>query len=144
MHSAGLLLCRFNRFSVMKKQIAVGGHRSFHITSKVSMPGGHTLFPSCLVWMLSRELSGGLDTGHGRSSCPLAMDIGSETLPQVSLLPLDSRACPAGSCLPVTPTRLFSVPLRLGVSTWINVGGMTDLNMQVPTSKPALAGRAVV
>ncbi|XP_058524249.1 protein GREB1 isoform X2 [Ochotona princeps] len=34
-HSAGLLLCRFNRFSVMKKQIAVGGHRSFHITSKV-------------------------------------------------------------------------------------------------------------
>ena len=36
-HSAGLLLCRFNRFSVMKKQIAVGGHRSFHITSKVSV-----------------------------------------------------------------------------------------------------------
>ncbi|XP_006869510.1 PREDICTED: protein GREB1 isoform X1 [Chrysochloris asiatica] len=35
-HSAGLLLCRFNRFSMMKKQIAVGGHRSFHITSKVS------------------------------------------------------------------------------------------------------------
>uniref|UniRef100_G1NSU0 Growth regulating estrogen receptor binding 1 n=1 Tax=Myotis lucifugus TaxID=59463 RepID=G1NSU0_MYOLU len=35
-HSAGLLLCRFNRFSVMKKQIAVGGHRSFHITAKVS------------------------------------------------------------------------------------------------------------
>nr|XP_036882464.1 protein GREB1 isoform X3 [Manis javanica] len=35
-HSAGLLLCRFNRFSVMKKQVAVGGHRSFHITSKVS------------------------------------------------------------------------------------------------------------
>ncbi|XP_028339616.2 protein GREB1 isoform X1 [Physeter macrocephalus] len=35
-HSAGLLLCRFNRFSVMKKQIAVGGHRSFPITSKVS------------------------------------------------------------------------------------------------------------
>lgn len=34
-HSAGLLLCRFNRFSVMKKQIVVGGHRSFHITSKV-------------------------------------------------------------------------------------------------------------
>lgn len=34
-HSAGLLLCRFNRFSVMKKQISVGGHRSFHITSKV-------------------------------------------------------------------------------------------------------------
>lgn len=34
-HSAGLLLCRFNRFSVMKKQIAVGGHRSFHITAKV-------------------------------------------------------------------------------------------------------------
>ncbi|ELK29169.1 Protein GREB1 [Myotis davidii] len=33
-HSAGLLLCRFNRFSVMKKQIAGGGHRSFHITAK--------------------------------------------------------------------------------------------------------------
>ena len=39
-HSAGLLLCRFNRFSVMKKQIAVGGHRSFHITSKVGRPPG--------------------------------------------------------------------------------------------------------
>ncbi|NXG56382.1 GREB1 protein, partial [Hemiprocne comata] len=35
-HSAGLLLCRFNHFSVMKKQIAVGGQRSFHIKSKVS------------------------------------------------------------------------------------------------------------
>ncbi|XP_036080524.1 protein GREB1 isoform X5 [Rousettus aegyptiacus] len=35
-HSAGLLLCRFNRFSVMKKQIAVGGLRSLHVTSKVS------------------------------------------------------------------------------------------------------------
>ncbi|PKU39434.1 protein greb1 [Limosa lapponica baueri] len=33
-HSAGLLICRFNRFSVMKKQIAVGGQRSFHIKSK--------------------------------------------------------------------------------------------------------------
>lgn len=37
--SAGLLLCRFNRFSVMKKQIAVGGHRSFHVTSKVGRRG---------------------------------------------------------------------------------------------------------
>uniref|UniRef100_A0A8D2QFX0 Growth regulating estrogen receptor binding 1 n=1 Tax=Zonotrichia albicollis TaxID=44394 RepID=A0A8D2QFX0_ZONAL len=35
-HSAGLLICRFNNFSVMKKQIAVGGQRSFHIKSKVS------------------------------------------------------------------------------------------------------------
>ncbi|XP_036290530.1 protein GREB1 isoform X2 [Pipistrellus kuhlii] len=35
-HSAGLLLCRFNRFSVMKKQIAVGGHRAFRIAAKVS------------------------------------------------------------------------------------------------------------
>ncbi|XP_034288005.1 protein GREB1 isoform X3 [Pantherophis guttatus] len=35
-HSAGLRICRFNRFSVMKKQIAVGGQRSFHIKSKVS------------------------------------------------------------------------------------------------------------
>lgn len=34
-HSAGLLICRFNHFSVMKKQIAVGGQRSFHIKSKV-------------------------------------------------------------------------------------------------------------
>uniref|UniRef100_A0A8C5QRI5 Growth regulating estrogen receptor binding 1 n=1 Tax=Leptobrachium leishanense TaxID=445787 RepID=A0A8C5QRI5_9ANUR len=34
-HSSGLLICRFNRFSVMKKQIAVGGHRSLHIKSKV-------------------------------------------------------------------------------------------------------------
>ncbi|XP_061316812.1 protein GREB1 isoform X1 [Pezoporus flaviventris] len=35
-HSSGLLICRFNHFSVMKKQIAVGGQRSFHIKSKVS------------------------------------------------------------------------------------------------------------
>ncbi|NXV69380.1 GREB1 protein, partial [Molothrus ater] len=35
-HSAGLLISRFNHFSVMKKQIAVGGQRSFHIKSKVS------------------------------------------------------------------------------------------------------------
>ncbi|XP_045700496.1 protein GREB1 isoform X3 [Phyllostomus hastatus] len=33
-HSAGLLLCRFNRFSVTKQQIAVGGHRAFHIAAK--------------------------------------------------------------------------------------------------------------
>lgn len=50
-HSAGLLLCRFNRFSVMKKQIAVGGHRSFHITSKVGRPcarlGGDTQIAVC-------------------------------------------------------------------------------------------------
>ncbi|XP_037668597.1 protein GREB1 [Choloepus didactylus] len=32
-HSAGLLLCRFNRFSVMKKQVAVGGLRAFPITA---------------------------------------------------------------------------------------------------------------
>ncbi|XP_074845066.1 protein GREB1 isoform X3 [Carettochelys insculpta] len=36
-HSAGLLICRFNRFSVMKKQIAVGGQRSFHIKSKIAV-----------------------------------------------------------------------------------------------------------
>ncbi|NXO72144.1 GREB1 protein, partial [Phainopepla nitens] len=35
-HSAGLLICQFNHFNVMKKQIAVGGQRSFHIKSKVS------------------------------------------------------------------------------------------------------------
>ncbi|XP_069462058.1 protein GREB1 isoform X2 [Ambystoma mexicanum] len=35
-HSSGLLICRLNRFSVMKKQIAVGGHRSFHIKPKMS------------------------------------------------------------------------------------------------------------
>ncbi|XP_040204503.1 protein GREB1 [Rana temporaria] len=33
-NSSGLLICRFNRFSVMKKQIAVGGHRSLHIKPK--------------------------------------------------------------------------------------------------------------
>ncbi|XP_066554338.1 protein GREB1 isoform X2 [Amia ocellicauda] len=35
-HSAGLLLCRFNSFSVMKKQIPIGGHRTFIIKSKVT------------------------------------------------------------------------------------------------------------
>ncbi|XP_041109472.1 protein GREB1-like isoform X2 [Polyodon spathula] len=33
-HSAGLLICRFNNFSVMKKQIAIGGQRAFIIKSK--------------------------------------------------------------------------------------------------------------
>ncbi|XP_071999695.1 protein GREB1 [Engystomops pustulosus] len=45
-NSSGLLICRFNRFSVMKKQIAVGGHRSLHIKPKVldsslSVSSGH-------------------------------------------------------------------------------------------------------
>ncbi|XP_069742407.1 protein GREB1 isoform X3 [Narcine bancroftii] len=34
-HSAGLLICRFNCFSVMKKQISIGGHKTFLIKSKV-------------------------------------------------------------------------------------------------------------
>ncbi|KAM9316407.1 protein GREB1 [Gastrophryne carolinensis] len=33
-NSSGLLICRFNHFSVMKKQIAVGGHRSLRIKPK--------------------------------------------------------------------------------------------------------------
>lgn len=64
-HSAGLLLCRFNRFSVMKKQIAVGGHRSFHITSKVSAPapsaaGAAVLWKQAGSWGEARPW-GGLD-----------------------------------------------------------------------------------
>ncbi|XP_015207603.2 protein GREB1 isoform X2 [Lepisosteus oculatus] len=35
-HNAGLLICRFNNFNVMKKQIAIGGHRTFIIKSKVN------------------------------------------------------------------------------------------------------------
>lgn len=35
LHSAGLLVCRFNSFSVMKKQIAIGGYRTFIIKTKV-------------------------------------------------------------------------------------------------------------
>ncbi|CAL8246308.1 unnamed protein product [Lota lota] len=35
-HSAGLLLCRFNGFSVMKKQIAIGGYRTFIIKTKMT------------------------------------------------------------------------------------------------------------
>ncbi|KAG9344789.1 hypothetical protein JZ751_010476 [Albula glossodonta] len=35
-HSAGLLICCFNNFSVMKKQIAIGGHRSFIIKTKAT------------------------------------------------------------------------------------------------------------
>ncbi|XP_069584206.1 protein GREB1 [Ranitomeya imitator] len=34
-NSSGLLVCRFNRFNVMKKQIAVGGQRAMHIKPKV-------------------------------------------------------------------------------------------------------------
>ncbi|CAL9701674.1 unnamed protein product [Knipowitschia caucasica] len=36
LHSAGLLLCRFNSFSVMKKQIAIGGYRTFIIKTKMT------------------------------------------------------------------------------------------------------------
>ncbi|XP_046887358.1 LOW QUALITY PROTEIN: protein GREB1 [Hypomesus transpacificus] len=35
-HSAGLLHCRFNNYSVMKKQIAIGGYLTFIIKTKVS------------------------------------------------------------------------------------------------------------
>ncbi|KAG7455322.1 hypothetical protein MATL_G00255260 [Megalops atlanticus] len=34
-HSSGLLLCRFNRFALMKKHIPSGGHRDFTITPKI-------------------------------------------------------------------------------------------------------------
>lgn len=37
LHSAGLLVCRFNSFSVMKKQIAIGGYRTFIIKTKVEV-----------------------------------------------------------------------------------------------------------
>ncbi|XP_061820315.1 protein GREB1 isoform X4 [Nerophis lumbriciformis] len=36
LHSAGLLVCRFNNFSVMKKQIAIGGYRTFIIKTKMT------------------------------------------------------------------------------------------------------------
>ncbi|CAG5853662.1 unnamed protein product [Menidia menidia] len=36
LHSAGLLVCRFNSFSVMKKQIAIGGYRTFIIKTKMT------------------------------------------------------------------------------------------------------------
>uniref|UniRef100_A0A672RHG1 Protein GREB1-like n=1 Tax=Sinocyclocheilus grahami TaxID=75366 RepID=A0A672RHG1_SINGR len=35
-HSAGLLICRFNNFSVMKKQIAIGGYGTFIIKTKMT------------------------------------------------------------------------------------------------------------
>uniref|UniRef100_A0A8B9KFM1 Growth regulating estrogen receptor binding 1 n=1 Tax=Astyanax mexicanus TaxID=7994 RepID=A0A8B9KFM1_ASTMX len=44
--SAGLLMCRFNNFSVMKKQIAIGGYRTFIIKTKV---GFILLLPSQYV-----------------------------------------------------------------------------------------------
>ncbi|KAF0043359.1 hypothetical protein F2P81_004696 [Scophthalmus maximus] len=36
LHSAGLLVCRFNSFSVMKKQIAIGGYKTFIIKTKMT------------------------------------------------------------------------------------------------------------
>ncbi|XP_029353746.1 protein GREB1 [Echeneis naucrates] len=36
LHSAGILVCRFNTFSVMKKQIAIGGYRTFIIKTKMT------------------------------------------------------------------------------------------------------------
>ncbi|XP_076011605.1 protein GREB1 [Genypterus blacodes] len=35
-HSAGLLVCQFNGFSVMKKQIAIGGYKTFIIKTKMT------------------------------------------------------------------------------------------------------------
>ncbi|XP_064860365.1 protein GREB1-like [Oncorhynchus nerka] len=35
-HSAGLLICRFNNFSVMKKQISIGGYHTFIIKNKTT------------------------------------------------------------------------------------------------------------
>ena len=35
-HSAGLLVCRFNNFSVMKKLITIGGYRTFIVKTKVT------------------------------------------------------------------------------------------------------------
>lgn len=37
LHSAGLLVCKFNNFSVMKKQIAIGGYKTFIIKTKVEV-----------------------------------------------------------------------------------------------------------
>lgn len=42
LHSAGLLVCRFNSFSVMKKQIAIGGYRTFIIKTKVDAENTNT------------------------------------------------------------------------------------------------------
>ncbi|XP_047218501.1 protein GREB1 isoform X2 [Girardinichthys multiradiatus] len=36
LHSAGLLVCKFNNFSIMKKQIAIGGYRTFIIKTKMT------------------------------------------------------------------------------------------------------------
>ncbi|XP_036066792.1 protein GREB1 isoform X3 [Oryzias melastigma] len=36
LHSAGLIVCRFNNFSVMKKQITIGGYRTFIIKTKMT------------------------------------------------------------------------------------------------------------
>lgn len=64
-HSAGLLLCRFNRFSVMKKQIAVGGHRSFHITSKVGGPRATQACAPLGLPLVVRKRRWELAGGHG-------------------------------------------------------------------------------
>lgn len=34
-NSSGLLLCRFNHFSIMKKHISIGGHKDFLIKPKL-------------------------------------------------------------------------------------------------------------
>nr|XP_020445501.1 LOW QUALITY PROTEIN: protein GREB1-like [Monopterus albus] len=36
LHSTGLLICRFNNFSIMKKQVAIGGYRAFIIKTKMT------------------------------------------------------------------------------------------------------------
>ena len=48
-NSSGLLLCRFNHFSLMKKHIPFGGHKDFLVKPKLIVR-----LPSCTVSVKDR------------------------------------------------------------------------------------------
>lgn len=130
-HSAGLLLCRFNRFSVMKKQIAVGGLRSLHVTSKVGGPRAWLRLPLGLRRAVGKR--GGRWRG-GRAAVSLSVgwaprpgSVGKGFQPSplrhVHLQPpralLPARVLPGGSCAPVCHcARRALVRLLCGTELW--------------------------
>lgn len=53
-NSSGLLLCRFNHFSLMKKHISIGGNKDFLVKPKLVVGAVHTYLSvmcsdSCLL-----------------------------------------------------------------------------------------------
>lgn len=69
LHSAGMLICRFNGFSVMKKQIAIGGYITLIIKTKVSRGIWRT--SAQLLWSYRARLHWHSSPRHGCVYIPL-------------------------------------------------------------------------